>query len=464
MKSASRALIYATAFSYFAASLASLIGYPALQGIPPTQQAIFYFALGTVLCFICLNPIKHVRYFMAAFYGATAAISFAGIQRWINYNGSSDILGPAMAAWDLALAVALIQYEPPTKDHWPRLRKLNTALVIILLAISCLELVYPLQLPRKAPSEARHLDLDYGVNVSEGLKAKNQVGVIHGDTIYFTSSIDNLLVTLDNGTVILSHLENITISRLSIIGGKLRIEDCRNINITRTLIDAKGAPYAIGVFNSYNITIQKYVLANCGVGVNIRNSTRIFVSTPVPLGDKVVGDQTIPKWITSKEALQLWKKWRRKNATISKPPLGYNCLTKIKEGKLYFSSSINDLHIKMDNGTIILSNMEKVIVYGSIFQGAKLKIDRCKHVLVAYTYIDANGAPYALGVFNSSDVIIQKYTIMNADIGIKLVNSTRVSIESLNASGTSIENCTTLVFIDPSSCSNYIFFGGGDDP
>ncbi len=334
MKSASRALIYATAFSYFAASTAALIGYPALQGIPPTQQAIFYFALGTVLAFICLNPIKHVRYFMAAFYGATAAISFAGIQRWINYNGSSEILGPAMAAWDLALAVALIQYEPPTKDHWPRLRKLNTALVIILLAISCLELVYPLQLPRKAPSEARHLDLDYGVNVSE------------------------------------------------------------------------------------------------------------------------VGNQTIPKWIMNKEALQ------RIRALFSI----YNHLAKSEEGNLYFDSSIKDLHIKMDNGTIILSNMEKVIVHGSIFQGAKLKIDRCKHVLVAYTYIDANGAPYALGVFNSSDVIIQKYTIMNADIGIKLVNSTRVSIESLRSSEASIENCTTLVFIDPSSCSNYIFFGGGDDP
>jgi len=45
---------------------------------------------------------------LAAVYGVMAILSFSGIQVWIHYAGDKSVLGPAMAAWDLALAIALL--------------------------------------------------------------------------------------------------------------------------------------------------------------------------------------------------------------------------------------------------------------------------------------------------------------------------------------------------------------------
>lgn len=104
----SDALIYASGFSYIAAAVATLGGYPALDpGFLPTWlQITFYLVMPLLLAVSQLS--KPLRGVLAAIYGMVAMLSFSGVQPWVNYHGDSSLLGPAMAAWDLALAVALL--------------------------------------------------------------------------------------------------------------------------------------------------------------------------------------------------------------------------------------------------------------------------------------------------------------------------------------------------------------------
>ena len=105
----SRALLLVTAFSYFGAAFLTLVGYPPEATIPPNFQAAIYVFLGlTLLTIIVEGHVVFVDYLLALLYGVLAGTSFSGIQKWINYNGSSDLLGVAMAAWDLAIAIALL--------------------------------------------------------------------------------------------------------------------------------------------------------------------------------------------------------------------------------------------------------------------------------------------------------------------------------------------------------------------
>jgi hypothetical protein len=104
-----KAFMWATAWCYFAASLAALLGYPAEGSLPPIHQAALYLLLGIALMTLIFRGKSRVlRFILSALYGVLAGLSFSGIQKWINYNGSSDYLGVAMAAWDLALAVAIM--------------------------------------------------------------------------------------------------------------------------------------------------------------------------------------------------------------------------------------------------------------------------------------------------------------------------------------------------------------------
>ena len=106
-----KALIYTTSFSYLGATVVTLMGLPILDYVGSFTQGIFYIAMS----FILLLSLKYsvFRMPLAAVYGVMAMLSFSGIQTWIYYAGDSSILGPGMAAWDLALAVALLFNENP---------------------------------------------------------------------------------------------------------------------------------------------------------------------------------------------------------------------------------------------------------------------------------------------------------------------------------------------------------------
>lgn len=104
-------LIYASSFSYLAAAIATFIGYPSQDPrfVPISLQIAFYIVMSILLVASQLN--RPLRWALAGVYGAVAMLSFSGVQRWINYHGDSSFLGPAMAAWDIALAIALMDNE-----------------------------------------------------------------------------------------------------------------------------------------------------------------------------------------------------------------------------------------------------------------------------------------------------------------------------------------------------------------
>jgi hypothetical protein len=82
------------------------MGIPVQENIGQFTQAISYFLSFTIL----LLSLKYriFRLPLAAIYGVLAMLSFSGIQTWIYYSGDNNILGPGMAAWDLAIAIALL--------------------------------------------------------------------------------------------------------------------------------------------------------------------------------------------------------------------------------------------------------------------------------------------------------------------------------------------------------------------
>jgi len=101
--------VYTTTFSYAAASILALIGFPALEGIDPILQSLTFGFAAIVLNYARVRPEKRfLRKILAAIYGGLASASFGGIQKWRSYANGYGFLGPAMALWDLALAVALL--------------------------------------------------------------------------------------------------------------------------------------------------------------------------------------------------------------------------------------------------------------------------------------------------------------------------------------------------------------------
>jgi hypothetical protein len=102
------ALIFTSSFSYVSALIAAVLGYPAMRpdAFPVYLQGILYVSMFFLLLLSFLD--RRIRWVVAAGYGLSAMLSFTGLQPWVSYMGDSQLLGPAMAAWDLLLAVALL--------------------------------------------------------------------------------------------------------------------------------------------------------------------------------------------------------------------------------------------------------------------------------------------------------------------------------------------------------------------
>ncbi len=101
-----KAIVYVTSFSYLGGVATSIGGYPLIPNIHPVTQAIFFL----IAFFILLSSLKmrKMKWVLSAFYGIAAILSFSGLMSWTSYFGGLGTLGPAMAAWDLILAVALL--------------------------------------------------------------------------------------------------------------------------------------------------------------------------------------------------------------------------------------------------------------------------------------------------------------------------------------------------------------------
>jgi hypothetical protein len=102
----SHGLIFASIFSYVSATIMTLLGFPPQSGLSSSIQVIYYVAAIIVLPLSL--KYRSLRVFLAIGYGFVAMMSFSGVQIWINYDGNLA-LGPYMAVWDLALAVAMLE-------------------------------------------------------------------------------------------------------------------------------------------------------------------------------------------------------------------------------------------------------------------------------------------------------------------------------------------------------------------
>ena len=102
----SKALIYVTSFSYLGGVTTSIGGYPLLTNVNPVVQALGFLSA----FFILLSSFKYskMKWVLSAVYGVLAILSFSGLSHWASYYGGPSLLGPAMAAWDLVLAIALL--------------------------------------------------------------------------------------------------------------------------------------------------------------------------------------------------------------------------------------------------------------------------------------------------------------------------------------------------------------------
>jgi hypothetical protein len=101
----SKSLILLSSASYFGAILLTLFGYPLMANMNSLNQVLYYFG-GLSGCLLALK-YERVGHIFAIAYGIIAIASFSGVQVWMNYDSEMN-LGPYMAAWDLALGVALL--------------------------------------------------------------------------------------------------------------------------------------------------------------------------------------------------------------------------------------------------------------------------------------------------------------------------------------------------------------------
>jgi hypothetical protein len=102
----SKALIYVTSFSYLGGVTTAIGGYPLITNFNPTLQALAFLSL----FFILLSSLKYrkMKWVLSAFYGIATILNFSGLVSWTSFNGIPGLLGPAMAAWDLALSIAIL--------------------------------------------------------------------------------------------------------------------------------------------------------------------------------------------------------------------------------------------------------------------------------------------------------------------------------------------------------------------
>jgi len=103
------ALLYTTVFTYIGAALFVLVTrVPLIEGINYLLEGTMYLLFASLITVAQYYRNYTLKMSLAGLYGIIAGFSFSGIQPWINYNGTTS-LGPFMALWDIALAIALLQ-------------------------------------------------------------------------------------------------------------------------------------------------------------------------------------------------------------------------------------------------------------------------------------------------------------------------------------------------------------------
>jgi len=104
-----KALIYTTIISYIMAGLYVLVtGVQFQAGIHKLLEGTMYIVLAGNILVAEYYENKRLKTILVCLFGLLAPFSFSGLQKWINYSGTTS-LGPFMALWDIAMAIALLE-------------------------------------------------------------------------------------------------------------------------------------------------------------------------------------------------------------------------------------------------------------------------------------------------------------------------------------------------------------------
>ena len=106
---ANRAFIYISIFAYFACIIETLLGTPVIMNVSVWEQVLAYIILIILLtAYLKSSYSKHtLGAILGALYGLGAMMAFSDFVLWAP---NSIVSGPAMAAWDLVLAVAILTF------------------------------------------------------------------------------------------------------------------------------------------------------------------------------------------------------------------------------------------------------------------------------------------------------------------------------------------------------------------
>lgn len=100
-----KAFVNASSGAYILMAIMAAIGRPLMIGPTVEQQVVF--SLVSAGAIQLPSRYKWLRIFFVPGYGMAAMAAFSGVTLWA--PAGSQVTGPAMALWDLLLAVAMSQ-------------------------------------------------------------------------------------------------------------------------------------------------------------------------------------------------------------------------------------------------------------------------------------------------------------------------------------------------------------------
>ena len=104
------ALVRATIPAYAGCIYLTATGKPPIANMDPALQVATYVTMGSLLALTQAYPsVKWLRMGVGLLYGFAAMLAFSGGVEWAYNNVAEPVQGAAMAAWDVALGVALLK-------------------------------------------------------------------------------------------------------------------------------------------------------------------------------------------------------------------------------------------------------------------------------------------------------------------------------------------------------------------
>lgn len=114
MNKIEKAFIISTLGAYMGCFINTARAYPPIANIPVIWQLTYYTVIMVIYLLVIAEALPRSWYvYLSLLYGIAAMSAYSGSVEWVNYAGSQDLHGLAMASWDLALAIVFAKEGLP---------------------------------------------------------------------------------------------------------------------------------------------------------------------------------------------------------------------------------------------------------------------------------------------------------------------------------------------------------------